>query len=198
MTELLLNWTEKWLFKQMLPWQGGEAVCNRVQTSGPCSMEERTLHMSVLELLAIKLTLFFFTKGKRVKAIHFQIDSKAALTFENGRTKKEHMVKSSREIWHYLLNHNTSITVEYLSSVLNTVADMASRKKTNSSKWHFSFQSFSSGFSTTWFSNNRSICFPPMPSTTSIYNLTFWFLQSGDRCNDTKLEQRSSLYISLF
>ena len=120
------------------------------------------------------------------------------LTFENGRTKKEHMVKSSREIWHYLLNHNMSITVEYLSSVLNTVADRASRKKTNSSKWHFSFQSFSSGFSTTWFSNNRSICFPPMPSTTSIYNLTFWFVQSGDRCNDTKFEQRSSLYISLF
>ena len=56
------------------------------------------------------------------------------LTFENGRTKKEHMVKSSREIWHYLLNHNMSITVEYLSSVLNTVADRASRKKTNSSK----------------------------------------------------------------
>ena len=60
---------------------GWGAVCSGVQTSGHCSEEERTLHINVLELLVIKLALFFFTKGKMMKAIHFQIDNKAALSY---------------------------------------------------------------------------------------------------------------------
>ena len=91
-----------------------------------------TLHINVLELLATKLALFSFTNVKRVKAIHVQID-KAALSYllKMEGTKNEQMIKVSKEIWHYLLNHNMSITAEYLPSVLNTVAD---RK---SSEWLF-------------------------------------------------------------
>ena len=59
-------------------------------------------------------------------------------------------------------------------------------------------QSFSSGFSTTRFPDNRSICFPPMLPTTSIYSLASRSLQSRDRCNDTKLKHRSFLCISSF
>ena len=51
-------------------------------------------------------------------------------------TKNEHMIKLGKEIWHYLLNHSMSITVEYLPSVLHTVADRESRKKkTDFSEW---------------------------------------------------------------
>ena len=103
------------------------------------------------------------------------------------------MIKLSKEIW-YLLNHNMSIAVEYLTSVLNTVAYRESRKKTDSSECFF-ISNFSSGFSTSRFSDNRSICFPPIQSTTSIYSLASRSLQSGDRCNDAKLEHRSSLCI---
>ena len=60
-----------------LKWWG--AVCNGVQT-GKWSQEERTLQINVLELLAKKLALFSFTKGKRVKTIHFQIDNYSALS----------------------------------------------------------------------------------------------------------------------
>ena len=55
------------------------------------------------------------------------------LTLEG--TKNEHMIKLSKEIWYYLLNHNMPIAAEYLHSVLNTVADRKSRKKTDSSEW---------------------------------------------------------------
>ena len=42
----------------------------------------------------------------------------------------------SEDICHYLPNHNTSITAEYLPPVLNTVADRESkRKKLDSSEW---------------------------------------------------------------
>ena len=116
---------------------GWGAVCNGVQTSGQWTEEERSLHINVLELLAIKLALFSFTRGKRVKAIHFQIDNKAALSYllKMGGTKNENMIRLSKEIWHYLLNHNMAITAEYLPSVLNTVADRESRKKPDSSEW---------------------------------------------------------------
>ena len=116
---------------------GWEAVCNGVQTSGKWSEEERTLHINVLELLAIKLALLSFTMGEKVKAIHYQIEDKVALSYllKMEGTKNEHVIRLSKEIWYYLLNHKMAITAEILPSVLNTVADRESRKKTDSSEW---------------------------------------------------------------
>ena len=153
------------------------AVYNGVPTSGQWSEEERTLHINVLELLAIKLALVSFTKWKKVKAIHFQKDNKAALSYllKMGGTKNEH-IRLIKEIWHYLLNHNMAITAEYLPSVLNIVADRI-KNKTRLFRVASLSQSFSSGFSTTKFSDKRFICFQPMPSTTSIYSLASRSLQ---------------------
>ena len=169
------------------------AVCNGVQTSRQWSEEERTLHINVLELLAIRLALFSFTKGKRVKGLHFQIDNKAVLPYllKMGGTKNKHMIILSKEIRHYLLNHNMAITVEYLpeysTEYSSTVGDRESRKKNRLFRVTSSSQSFSSGFLTTRFSDKRSICFRPMQPTTSIYSLASRSLQPGDRCNDTNL-----------
>ena len=112
------------------------AVYNGVPTSVQWSEEERTLHINVLELLAIKLALVSFSKWKKMKAIHFQKDNKAAWSYllKMGGTKNDH-IRLIKEIWHYLLNHNMAITAEYLPSVLNTVADRESRKKPDSSEW---------------------------------------------------------------
>ena len=110
---------------------GWEAVCIGVQRSRQWSGEERTLHINVLELLAIKLALFSFTNRKRVKNIHFQINNKAAFSYllKMGETKNEHIIKLNKEIWNYLLNHNMCITAEHLPLVLNAVSDRESRKK---------------------------------------------------------------------
>ena len=56
------------------------------------------------------------------------------MSFKSGGTKNELMIKLNNEIGHYLLNHNISITAEYLLSVLNAVVDVKSRKKTDSSE----------------------------------------------------------------
>ena len=50
-------------------------------------------------------------------------------------TKNKHMIRWNKEICHYLLNHIMAITAQYLPSVLNTVADRESRKKTDSPEW---------------------------------------------------------------
>ena len=60
---------------------GWGGVCKGVQTSGQWSEEERTLHINVLELLAIKLAVFSFTKVERVRIIHVQIDNKDTLSY---------------------------------------------------------------------------------------------------------------------
>ena len=72
------------------------------------------------------------------------------------------------------------------------------KKKTRLFRVASSSQHFSSGFSTTRFSDNRSIFFPPVPSATSIYSLASRSLPSRDRCNNKKLEHRSFLCISPF
>ena len=90
-----------------------------------------------------------------------------------------------------------AITAEYLPLVLNTVADRESRKKQTLQSGFF-IPKFASNFLTTRLSDNRSICFSPMSPTTSIYSLACRSLQSRDRCNEIKLEHRSSLCISPF
>ena len=42
---------------------------------------------------------------------------------ENKEQKNKNMIRLSKKIWYYLLNHNMAITAEYLPSVLNTLAD---------------------------------------------------------------------------
>ena len=128
-----------------------------VQISGQWSEKERTFHINVLELLVIKLTLFSFTKGKREKTIHFQI---------------EYIIGLSKEICHYLLNHSTSITAGSLPLVLNAVAYRESRKKNRLFRVASSSPSFWRGFSITAFFENRSISFSPMPTCRSLVTET--------------------------
>ena len=87
---------------------GWGAVYNGVQISGQWSEDERTLHINMLELLAIELGLFFFTRRKRVTVINFQIDNKAALPYflkmgggDRGGAKNENnkLIKLSKETY---------------------------------------------------------------------------------------------------
>ena len=54
---------------------GWGAVCQGTATRGTWSYQERTKHINVLELTAVKLAILTFTKGKSVTAIHLQIDN---------------------------------------------------------------------------------------------------------------------------
>ena len=91
----------------------------------------------MLELLAVKLALLSFTKNRKVRAIHFQIDNTTALRYltKMGGVKSLEMIKLSKEIWDYLLSRGITITTEYLPSKLNIIADRESREKVDSSEW---------------------------------------------------------------
>ena len=64
----------------MLPWQGGEQSAMGFKHQGN-GQRKRNPYTNVLELLAIKLALFSFTKGRRVKVIDFQIDNNGVLSY---------------------------------------------------------------------------------------------------------------------
>ena len=123
----------------MLVWRSGEQSATGLKHQDNDWSSREPLNISVLcaELLEVELTLFSFTRAKRVKTIHFHTGIKAALSclLKMGGTRNKHMMKLSKEISNYLLNHEITITAKYLPSVLNTVADRDSRKKPDSSEW---------------------------------------------------------------
>ena len=68
---------------------GWEAACVGVQRSRQWSGEERTLHINVLELLAIKLALFSCTNRKSEKhTLSDKQQGSLLLPFKNGGNKE--------------------------------------------------------------------------------------------------------------
>ena len=61
--------------------KGWGAVCKWVQTGNLWSKEEQLLYINVVELLTTKLALLTFTKSGLIKSIHFQIDTKTAISY---------------------------------------------------------------------------------------------------------------------
>ena len=73
------------------------AVYQGTATGRTWSYQERTKHINTLELIAVKLAILTFTKGKSVTAIHLQIDHMtAALLGKNGGNSKSRTATSSQ------------------------------------------------------------------------------------------------------
>ena len=98
-------------------------------TKGTWSYQERTKHISVLELIAVKRAILAFTKDKSVTAIHLQIDNMTALSYlvKIGGTRSPELLQVANEICEYLLANRIAGTAEYLPSSLNIQADWESR-----------------------------------------------------------------------
>ena len=151
-----------------------------------------------LELLAIKLAVFSFSKEKRVKEHTLSAQGSLVLPFENGRNKEQTydqiqqtdlaLSSKSKEAYHSRI---PAFSNEYSSR-------QGFKEKNRLSRVASSSQRFSSRFSITRFSNNKYICFPSMPSSTSIYSLASRPLQSRDGCNDAKLSYGSLFGFPLF
>ena len=70
-------------------------------------------------------------------SIHIQMDNIVTLTYlkRMGGSKNQKMIILSKEIWEILISKQIMITVEYLTSSLNKVADLESRRKVDFSEW---------------------------------------------------------------
>ena len=79
---------------------GCGAVCQGITTWGTWSYQEKTKHINILELIAVKLVILNFTKGKLVTTIHLQIDKMTALPYlvKMGRTCSPELLQVTKEI----------------------------------------------------------------------------------------------------
>ena len=84
----------------MLPKQVEGAVCQGTTTGETWSYQEKTKHINILELIAVKLVILNFTKGKLVTTIHLQIDKMTALPYlvKMGRTCSPELLQVTKEI----------------------------------------------------------------------------------------------------
>ena len=63
--------------------KGWDAVCNGVSKGGSWSLQERTLYINCLELLAANLAMRSFLKGLRGISVLLQLDTSTAVAYIN-------------------------------------------------------------------------------------------------------------------
>ena len=111
------------------PLEGWGANSMGVETGEKRSVEERKLHINILELLAVKNSILAFTKEKTINPIDIQTDNTTALSYllKMGGTTDKTLVDLSKDIWKYLILKQITITAEHLPAILNTRVDWQSR-----------------------------------------------------------------------
>lgn len=106
-----------------------------METKRKCSLEDTNLHINIVELqVALPFQLLL---KKTVNAIYIHIDILSDILKIGGTTDKN-LVELSKEIWKYLLLKQFTLTVEYLSDILNTRAYWKSRDSKNLQEWKLS------------------------------------------------------------
>ena len=106
-----------------------------METKRKCSLEDTNLHINIVELqVALPFQLLL---KKTINAIYIHIDILSDILKIGGTTDKN-LVELSKEIWKYLLLKQFTLTVEYLSDILNTRAYWKSRDSKNLQEWKLS------------------------------------------------------------
>ena len=75
---------------------------------------------------------------------HLRVDNMTALSYllNLGGTQSEELIKISKQIWSYLLEKQICMTVEYVPSIDNHLADWESRNFQDRSEWKLCPMSF--------------------------------------------------------
>ena len=105
---------------------GWGAVCNRVSTGGSWSLQEKTMHINCLELLAADLAVKAFLKDYRGISVLLQLANSTAVAYINnvGRTVLSTLTFLAKSLWLWALERNIVITARHIPGVSNTVADL--------------------------------------------------------------------------
>ena len=125
---------------------GWGAVCHLGSTGGQWSEWEKQQSINMQELLAAELAIKTFTKDHKPASVHMRIDNTSALSYivKMGGTQSLPMLTVAKRIWQYLLEHEITITAEWIPSHLNTIADWESRNVSDSTEWKLSPRVFQS------------------------------------------------------
>ena len=120
--------------------QGWGATCNGIQTRGPWSPQEQTLHINCLELLAATLAVQSFAKEKSGTTILLKIDNTSAVAYINrmGGTASPTLSRLTKDLWLWCMERNILLQAQHLPGVLNSIADRESSIWSDRSEWKLS------------------------------------------------------------
>ena len=116
---------------------GWGARCGDLQTGGPWSPKEATVHINCLELLAATLAIQTFAEKQDNLLMHLKMDSTSALTYINkmGGTVSPELNRLTKELWSWCLAKNITPKASHLPGSLNEKADEESRIMKDRSDW---------------------------------------------------------------
>jgi len=116
---------------------GWGAVFGKTKTGGLFTTDETNLHINVLELKAVYFGLSSLCKEVKNMHIKLLIDNTTAVqTINNmGSCKSESCNNIVLEIWNWAICRNNNLTATHIPGILNTEADLLSRKKDTKMEW---------------------------------------------------------------
>jgi len=111
--------------------------CNNVKSCGWWPMEQKHLHINVLELLAVELGLQIFAKSWSNIQILLRVDNGTAISYINRfggcHTKELHDI--AKRIWKFCEDRHLFIFASYIKSKDNAIADSSSRTQIDKGEW---------------------------------------------------------------
>ena len=106
-------------------------------TGGTWSLEEKELHINILELKAILFSMQAFAHVLEGRHIRVFCDNTTAINYVNemGGTKSKSCNDVASQIWDWCLEHKSWVTCTHIPGKDNTLADLASRKINDRHEW---------------------------------------------------------------
>ena len=163
---------------------GWGACCRGVRTGGPWSQTEKMSHINCLELLAAKLAVMCFAKGKRNILIHLKMDNTTALTYINkfGGTVSSELNQLTKSLWTYAPGYSPGRHSKCHSGRGIACDEGQDRLDALSTDIHKN----KSDYRTT---TSRPVCVPPDSPTTGLCELETRSRSNGNRrCLHSRLD----------
>ncbi|KZS04664.1 Uncharacterized protein APZ42_032312, partial [Daphnia magna] len=123
---------------------GWGAVCDKSTAQGPWTLEEKTLHINHLELIAALYALQCFTARASGVSVLIYSDNSTAVAYINrcGGTWSRSLSATAKSIVEWCEPRRLSLTAVHLAGSRNMVADYQSRVFLDQSDWKLSAISF--------------------------------------------------------
>ena len=125
---------------------GWGAVLGHQRIGGVWNMEEKSLHINVLELRGALFAVRAFAKDSRRIHVHLRMDNVSAVTYiqKMGGTRSRQLLQEAQTLWDFCLQREILLSAEYLPGRLNIQADWESRNSSDPSDWQLGISLFKS------------------------------------------------------
>ena len=113
------------------------AVCAGTRTGGAWPVQEQSMHINSLELLAATLVVKTFLKDASGISVLLQLDNATAVAYINnmGGTMSSQLTTLAKELWTWPLDKDIGLSAQHIPGVSNTIADIESRTVRDRSDW---------------------------------------------------------------